>query len=355
MRILKSNPLLGLLNSYLIDAPQPANISYLWNFGSLLGLCLVIQIVTGVTLAIHYTPNVDLAFISVEHIIRDVNYGWFIRYLHANTASFFFIFLYAHVGRGLYYGSYRWPRSLPWIIGVIILVLTMATAFLGYFYSPKWYKNKRYLSNKIFNKYINVIKQKRYYSKDIKPKKKDVEKNNNNNNNGVNYLDNFLKYNGLTPAYTYNNLGSDITIDMIKTELKDISGIYAVFNTRTGDYYIGCATTGRLYNRFRSHLITFKGNKKVKRAISKYNLADFVFLILEVVPGIVNKKNFDNYNKLYALEDLYIRALQPYYNCLIPTGVSLFYSTSKLKEINFNKILLKKIEEIENLNKNLWE
>lgn len=132
MRILKSNPLLGLLNSYLIDAPQPANISYLWNFGSLLGLCLVIQIVTGVTLAMHYTPNVDLAFISVEHIIRDVNYGWFIRYLHANTASFFFIFLYAHVGRGLYYGSYRWPRSLPWIIGVIILVLTMATAFLGY-------------------------------------------------------------------------------------------------------------------------------------------------------------------------------------------------------------------------------
>nr|YP_010254639.1 apocytochrome b [Macalpinomyces bursus]QUA00836.1 apocytochrome b [Macalpinomyces bursus] len=132
MRLLKSHPILGLVNSYLVDSPQPSNISYMWNFGSLLGACLIIQILTGVFLAMHYTPSVDLAFISVEHIMRDVNYGWLIRYLHANTASFFFIFVYLHIGRGLYYGSYKSPRTLLWSIGVIILVLMMAIAFLGY-------------------------------------------------------------------------------------------------------------------------------------------------------------------------------------------------------------------------------
>lgn len=132
MRILKTHPILGLVNSYIGDSPQPANISYIWNFGSLLGCCLIIQIITGVTLAMHYTPSVDLAFISVEHIIRDVEYGWLIRYLHANVASFFFIFVYLHIGRGLYYGSYKSPRTLLWAIGVIILIVIIATAFMGY-------------------------------------------------------------------------------------------------------------------------------------------------------------------------------------------------------------------------------
>lgn len=132
MRLLKKNVLLRLMNSYLVDSPQPANISYLWNFGSLLGLCLIIQILTGVFLAMHYVPNIDLAFSSVEHIMRDVNNGWLIRYIHANVASFFFICVYAHIGRGFYYGSYKSPRILVWSIGVIILILMMATAFLGY-------------------------------------------------------------------------------------------------------------------------------------------------------------------------------------------------------------------------------
>lgn len=132
MRILKSHPLLRLVNSYLIDAPTPANISYLWNFGSLLAICLIIQIVTGVTLAMHYTPSVAEAFNSVEHIMRDVNNGWLIRYLHANTASAFFFLVYLHIGRGLYYGSYKSPRTLTWIIGTVILIIMMATAFLGY-------------------------------------------------------------------------------------------------------------------------------------------------------------------------------------------------------------------------------
>jgi len=132
MRLLKTHVLLRLVNSYLVDSPQPANISYLWNFGSLLAVCLIIQILTGAFLAMHYTPNVDFAFNSVEHIMRDVNNGWIIRYTHANVASFFFIFVYMHVGRGLYYSSYKTPRVLVWSIGVIILILMMAIAFLGY-------------------------------------------------------------------------------------------------------------------------------------------------------------------------------------------------------------------------------
>jgi ubiquinol-cytochrome c reductase cytochrome b subunit len=132
MRILKSHPLLKMVNSYVIDSPQPSNLSYLWNFGSLLAFCLIIQIVTGITLGMHYTPNVLEAFDSVEHIMRDVNNGWLVRYLHSNTASAFFFIVYLHIGRGLYYGSYRAPRTLVWIIGTIILIVMMGTGFLGY-------------------------------------------------------------------------------------------------------------------------------------------------------------------------------------------------------------------------------
>jgi ubiquinol-cytochrome c reductase cytochrome b subunit len=132
MRIFKSHPLLKLVNSYVIDSPQPSNLSYLWNFGSLLAVCLIIQIITGVTLAMHYNPSVLEAFNSVEHIMRDVNNGWLIRYLHSNTASAFFFLVYLHIGRGLYYGSYRAPRTLVWTLGTVIFVLMMATGFLGY-------------------------------------------------------------------------------------------------------------------------------------------------------------------------------------------------------------------------------
>ncbi len=132
MRVFKSHPILKLVNSYVIDASQPSNISYLWNFGSLLAFCLIIQIVTGVTLAMHYNPSVLEAFNSVEHIMRDVNNGWLIRYLHSNTASAFFFLVYLHMGRGLYYGSYRAPRTLVWTLGTIIFLLMIVTAFLGY-------------------------------------------------------------------------------------------------------------------------------------------------------------------------------------------------------------------------------
>ena len=132
MRILKTHTLIKPATEFVIDAPQPSNISYWWNIGSLLGLTLVIQIITGVTLAMHYNPSVSEAFNSVEHIMRDVNNGWLIRYLHANAASAFFFLVYLHIGRGLYYGSYKAPRTLTWTIGTVILILMMATAFLGY-------------------------------------------------------------------------------------------------------------------------------------------------------------------------------------------------------------------------------
>lgn len=112
--------------------PTPRNLSYWWNFGSLAGFALVLQIVTGIVLAMHYTPHVDYAFASVEHIMRDVNFGWLLRYAHANGASFFFIVVYIHIFRGLYYGSYKTPRELLWMLGVVIMLLMMATAFMGY-------------------------------------------------------------------------------------------------------------------------------------------------------------------------------------------------------------------------------
>nr|ALE28839.1 cytochrome b [Chirolophis japonicus] len=126
----KTHPLLKIANNALVDLPSPSNISVWWNFGSLLGLCLVIQILTGLFLAMHYTSDIATAFSSVGHICRDVNYGWLIRNLHANGASFFFICLYMHVGRGLYYGSYLYKET--WNIGVVLLLLVMMTAFVGY-------------------------------------------------------------------------------------------------------------------------------------------------------------------------------------------------------------------------------
>jgi len=125
-------PLLSVVNEHLVDYPTPSNLNYMWSFGSLAGICLLIQILSGIFLAMHYTPHVDLAFASVEHIMRDVEGGWFLRYVHANGASMFFIVVYLHILRGLYYGSYASPRELVWIVGVVILLLMIITAFIGY-------------------------------------------------------------------------------------------------------------------------------------------------------------------------------------------------------------------------------
>jgi ubiquinol-cytochrome c reductase cytochrome b/c1 subunit len=125
-------PFVAMLQHELYEYPTPRNLSYWWNFGSLAGIMLVVMIVTGIFLAMHYTPHADLAFDSVERIMRDVNYGWMMRYAHSSGASMFFAIVYIHMFRGLYYGSYKQPRELLWILGVVILVLMVATAFMGY-------------------------------------------------------------------------------------------------------------------------------------------------------------------------------------------------------------------------------
>nr|YP_009944145.1 cytochrome b [Lanius ludovicianus]ANE10986.1 cytochrome b [Lanius sphenocercus sphenocercus]QOD95989.1 cytochrome b [Lanius ludovicianus] len=130
LNLRKNHPIMKTINDALIDLPTPSNISIWWNFGSLLGICLIMQITTGLLLAMHYTADTSLAFSSVAHICRDVQFGWLIRNLHANGASFFFICIYLHIGRGLYYGSYM--NKETWNIGIILLLMLMATAFVGY-------------------------------------------------------------------------------------------------------------------------------------------------------------------------------------------------------------------------------
>lgn len=130
-RWVKKQPF-SIINAHIIDYPTPINLNYFWSFGSAAGICLVFQLLTGILLAMHYTPHVELAFASVEHIMRDVNNGWILRYVHANCASIFFICLYSHIFRGIYFGSYLAPRSYLWVSGIVLFLLVMATAFMGY-------------------------------------------------------------------------------------------------------------------------------------------------------------------------------------------------------------------------------
>lgn len=125
-------PIMRLAHDSFVDFPTPKNLNYWWTFGGILSFVLIVQIVTGIVLTMHYTPNASLAFDSVEHIMRDVNYGWLLRYVHANGASMFFLAVYIHMFRGLYYGSYKEPREVLWILGVVLYLLMMAAAFMGY-------------------------------------------------------------------------------------------------------------------------------------------------------------------------------------------------------------------------------
>lgn len=338
MRILKNHSLLKLVNNYLIDSPQPSNINYLWNFGSLLALCLGIQIITGVTLAMHYTPSISEAFDSIEHIMRDVNNGWLIRYLHSNTASAFFFLVYLHIGRGMYYGSYKAPRTLTWAIGTIIFIAMMATGFLGYLRSPKWFNiskkiNSQINKNKISNN--NIIKSKIFISYNLINRKKLIKHNIlSRGYSTYSYSDNVsetlktsIKELGLNPVYTYENLNLENTRKQVSEDTKGLSGIYMIFNKITKDYYIGSASTNKFYSRFSNHLIYFRGSKIVKLAIKKYKLENFSFMILELYPNIVTKVN----NKeLMDLEDKYLKLLLPNYNILTEAGSSFGYKHTEV-------------------------
>ena len=358
MRLFKSHPLLKLVNSYVIDSPQPSNLSYLWNFGSLLSFCLVIQIITGVTLAMHYNANILEAFNSVEHIMRDVNNGWLIRYLHSNTASAFFFIVYLHIGRGLYYGSYKAPRTLVWTLGTVIFLLMIATAFLGFltiaqndhdlpttimittimittiaittvmatinFRGSKYYT--RYennlkpfsITNKPSQHNTLQLQSKRYYSS--------VSSGGNSKT-----LDDFIKLKNLNPVFVYDNLDKDFVKRSVLEDTRDLSGVYLILNKVNIDYYIGSASTGKLYTRFARHLINFNGSKIVKNAVKKYKLSSFAFMVLELYPEVINERN----NKdLLNLEDFYLKSLLPNYNILTEAGSSFGFKHSDLTRIN---------------------
>ena len=327
MRILKSNALVKIVNDFLVDSSQPSNLSYMWNFGSLLGFSLIIQIITGVTLAMHYNPSVLEAFNSVEHIMRDVNNGWLIRYLHSNTASAFFFLVYLHIGRGLFYGSYKAPRTQVWTIGTFIFILMIVIAFLGYEHSPKWFKNnyKTYTSVtptiaiKIFNRPGFILKTGiNYYST-------------NTNINKVSILiEEFLSEKGLKPIFVYENLKSTEIKEKIKLETSNLSGIYLVLNNITKDYYIGSASTGKFYTRFYRHLINLTGSKILKLAVRKYGIDNFTFIILELFP---EKVNIHNNKKLLDLEDFYLKLLIPNYNILTEAGSSFGYKHTDIDRI----------------------
>jgi group I intron endonuclease len=383
MRIFKSHPLLKLVNSYMIDSPQPSNISYLWNFGSLLAVCLVIQIITGVTLAMHYNPSVLEAFNSVEHIMRDVNNGWLIRYLHSNTASAFFFLVYLHIGRGLYYGSYRSPRTLVWTIGTVIFLLMMATGFLGFwkiaqngFNSIKQKqqnKEQNQQQNQQEDKNIKYAKpceenQESYHLEELYGDKPYI--NSNKDKQGKyssiwgkrhystnrdcpdisKILKDFIEEKNLEPVYVYENLGEDSTKKKIQEDTKGLSGIYLILNKVTLDYYIGSASTNRIHKRFSNHLVHLTGSKVLKNAVKKYKISEFAFLVLELFPEIVNQ---ENNKKLLNLEDFYLKSLLPNYNILTEAGSSFGYKHSELTRIkmktNYSE---ERREKIGNLNKN---
>jgi len=328
MRLLKIHPILRLGNNFLIDSPQPLNLSYMWNFGSLLALCLIIQIVTGVTLAMHYNPSVAEAFNSVEHIMRDVNNGWLIRYLHSNTASAFFFIVYLHIGRGVYYGSYKAPRTLVWTIGTVIFILMMATAFLGYQHSPKWFdiSNKESVNFNKKNVMNFKVNSKRLFNKSIVKRGYSTS----SCSNSIimsERLETIINELGLNLVYCYENLNLEETRKQILNDTRGLSGVYMIINKTTKDYYIGSASTGRFYARFCNHVIYFRGSKIVKLAIKKYDLKNFAFVVLDLYPNIVTK---ENNHELLHLEDKYLKLLVPNYNILTEAGSSFGYKHTEI-------------------------
>jgi group I intron endonuclease len=330
----KRQPYISLVNSYLIDSPQPSSLNYWYNLGSLLGLCLVIQIASGIFLAMHYSSHIELAFDSVEHIMRDVNLGWLIRYIHANGASFFFGCMYIHVGKALYYGSYRKPRVLVWIIGVIILIATMATGFMGKkSSSPKLLYN----INIIKKKHIGY-KNKREFSTLSKlniPHNK-LKYNNNYENNDD--LKDFFSEIGIYPDIWWKNLDNSKVIDEIKNELINKTGIYIIINKKSKDFYVGSGETNELYNRFNYHLM-IKGSTKLKKDIKRYGLNNFIYGILEYYPFEVNISNINEIKELYKLEKSYISLLLPSYN-ITPEAGNEFGLKNKKVNINNDNLLI---------------
>jgi len=281
--------------------------------------------------------------------MRDVNNGWLIRYLHSNTASAFFFIVYLHIGRGLYYGSYRAPRTLVWTIGVVIFILMIVTAFLGYQHSPKRFNTK----NKVNLIKYNKVNSKRLFNKSI-VKRGYCTSRYSNSAKLSESLKTIINELGLNPVYIYENLNLEDTRKQILNDTRGLSGIYMIVNKITKDYYIGSASTNRFYARFSNHVIYFIGSKIVKLAIKKYDLKNFAFIVLDLYPNVVTK---ENNKELMDLEDKYLKLLVPNYNILTEAGSSFGYKHTevdrqKLKDIYSDAMIPLGIRErIGNLNK----
>lgn len=218
------------------------------------------------------------------------------------------------LGRGLYYGSYRAPRTLAWILGAIILILMMGTGFLGYVF----------IAQNDYNTITTTTLNKRYFSTSPCFAKIDSPLGNSD------IVNKFLKSKSLHPVFIYNNLDEDSVRRNIAKETKGLSGVYMVLNKETLSYYIGSASTDRFNSRFTSHLIYFTGSKMVKNSVKKYGLHNFSFIVLELFPEIVNQ---ENNKKLLDLEDFYIKSLLPDYNILTEAGSSFGYKHTEVTRI----------------------
>ena len=238
--------------------------------------------------------------------MRDVNAGWLIRYIHANGASFFFICMYLHIGKALYYGSYKQPRVMLWVIGVVIFILTMAIAFMGNtsYNSPKSFNyinlnksNLNYINLSPFNKSINYI-HKRYLS--TKSKSNDILE-----------PSDIFKEIGIEPVVWWDDLHIYKNQMSMHKELKKKTGVYIIINKITRAYYIGSAITNKLYVRYSDHLLYFRGSKPLKESVLEYGLKSFIFGILEYNNNIITKKNR---KVLWEIENKYLSLYQPIYN-----------------------------------------
>ena len=339
---------LKVLNQHLVQYPTPINLSYAYNFGSLAGVVLFSQIITGILLAMHYTAHVDLAFNSVVHLMNDVPSGMILRYGHANGASLFFVVVYIHILRGVYYSSGNQPREMVWITGVVILLAMVVTAFIGYTDSRKWISNNAIILLLNFDSAKALL-----WTKTLMIAFTDAFNSFNSFNSfkfiivdaGHMAILNLCCYVPLpivlntknhnkikiTPVKSYYNLHLIPTQLNIQKENQQKAGVYMVVNNINGNFYVGSAISNRINTRFRNHCINLSNtNKPLFRAINKYGIQNFSFHIIEYFNGFVIKENLKlNHLKLLERESFFISHLKPIYNILTYARSSLGFKHSE--------------------------
>ena len=323
---------LKVLNNHLSVYPTPMNLSYAYNFGSLAGIVLASQIITGILLAMHYVGHVDLAFNSVVHLMNDVPSGMILRYAHANGASLFFIVVYIHILRGVYYSSGNQPREAVWITGVVILLVMVLTAFIGYtINSHKWIFNDAFILYSNKTPYNSWTSQGRLVESDWYLTTNSII-------SLCCFVPSPITLNTkehipieITPESSYYNLHLISTQLQIQKETRQKAGVYIVVNNINGNFYVGSAITNRINTRFRSHCVNLTStNKPLLRAIRKYGIQNFSFHIVEYFKGFVNKDNLKgNHLKLVERETFYISTLKPIYNILTVAGSELGFKHAK--------------------------